>query len=411
MTNSLRRLSFVRSRPTLGLMQKHWTHSSNGNNRIQNNRNSFYCHDLIYEFIEVENKKPNDLQLGFGRHFSDHMFDVTWTLEKGWAKPRICPIHNIVLHSAAKVYHYGQALFEGMKAYHGPDGEIRLFRPDLNLERMVTSAVSLGLPSFDPNELRECIIRLIDVDRKWVPKSPSTSLYIRPTFMGTEPTLGLATSNQALLYVITSPVGLYYGTDAAKPVSLFADSNFVRAWPGGSGDKKVASNYAPTLNVQKEATSFGMDQVLWLFGPDQRLTEVGAMNVFVLIRNKDGEMELITPPLTGLILPGITRRSVLELAREWNDFKVSEREITMNDLREMVKEDRVVEMFGTGTAAIVTPIDRILHRQNNDKEMLMIPTMESEVRFYARILKTLMDIQHGVVEHPWSLVVKRYQKR
>ncbi|XP_003736975.1 branched-chain-amino-acid aminotransferase, cytosolic [Galendromus occidentalis] len=368
-------------------------------------------HTFVHDDLDIEiqpphlrQKKPESAALQFGKHFADHMFESYWTRDSGWSQPKICPVHALQMHPAAKVLHYAQELFEGMKAFRGQDGRVRLFRPELNMERLLNSAERLGLPTFDPQEFLKCLMRLVEIDRDWVPSTPMSSLYIRPTFFGVEPTLGVARSSEAFLYVITGPVGAYYAT-GVKPVSLLADPQYVRAWPGGTGDKKLGCNYAPTLAVQKEADSLGLQQVLWLFGPDQQITEVGAMNIFVFLRSKDGEPELVTPPLSGIILPGIVRRSVLDMTRDWNLFKVSERPICMSELREALDEGRVMEMFGCGTACSISPIGRIYHRQNGHADDLLIPTMQSEWQLHARIMETLTNIQYGVVDHPWSLEI------
>ncbi|XP_022653815.1 branched-chain-amino-acid aminotransferase, cytosolic-like isoform X2 [Varroa destructor] len=368
-------------------------------------------HTFVYDNLDIElqpthlrQRKPETAGLQFGKHFADHMFESYWRRDSGWSQPKICPVHALQMHPAAKVLHYAQELFEGMKAYRGHDGKIRLFRPELNVQRLLASAKRLGLPAFDPQEFLRCLVRLVDVDRDWVPTSPLSALYIRPTFFGVEPTLGVHRSSEAFLYVITGPVGGYYNT-RSRGVSLLADPQYVRAWPGGTGDKKLGCNYAPTLAVQREAERLGLEQVLWLFGPEQQITEVGAMNVFVFLRNRDGEPELITPPLSGIILPGITRRSVLDLVRQWNEFKVTERTITIFELREALNEGRVLEMFGSGTAVLISPVERIVHRQNNRCEDLYIPTMQNEWQLHARITRKLQDIQRGVIDHPWALEI------
>lgn len=329
---------------------------------------------------------------------TDHMFEVEWNFDKGWGTPKIVPIHNLSLHPASKVLHYATELFEGLKAYRGVDGKIRLFRPDMNMKRMLASAERTDLPLFDGNELIKCMKKLISIDQEWVPYSDSCSLYVRPTLIGTEPSLGVATSKKALLFVLIGPVGPYFAT-GVKPVSLLADPKYVRAWPGGCGDKKMGSNYAPTLYVQKQAESKQMQQVLWLFGSDHHITEVGAMNIFVYLINDNGEKELVTPPLDGLILPGVTRNSLLELARDWSSFKVSERRITMHEVVKALSENRLLEIFGAGTACVVCPV-RLIHYLGKDYS---IPTMEHKEPITMRFLKELTDIQYGRTSHPWAV--------
>ncbi|OQR72297.1 branched-chain-amino-acid aminotransferase [Tropilaelaps mercedesae] len=290
--------------------------------------------------------KPDAANIDFGKTFSDHMLECSWTDSTG-------------------------ATFEGMKAYRASDSRILLFRPELNIERLLDSAERLGLPTFDGQEYLRCLKRLISIDREWVPDIPMTALYIRPTYLG--------------------PMQPYY--TSAKPLSLLADPQYVRAWPGGTGDKKLGCNYAPTLRIHRDAQGLGTQQVLWLFGEDQQITEAGAMSVFVLLQDKNGEPELVTPPLNSLILPGITRRSIAELAREWKKCRVSERRITMFELREASAKGRLLEVFGTGTACIVSPIDRIVHRQKNRSEELHVPTMESKYQVHAQLLQAMLDIQ------------------
>ncbi|CAG2119390.1 unnamed protein product, partial [Medioppia subpectinata] len=271
----------------------------------------FKSSDLeIHECKTNERKvKPEWNDLPFGKSFNDHMLEVNWNIDKGWSKPLIGPIHNLSLHPSAKVLHYAQELFEGMKAFRGVDGKIRIFRPDMNMKRMKTSAERMSLPDFDGNELIECLKKLIKIDVDWVPPyETGASLYIRPTFIGTEAALGVHSSQDALLYIICGPVGSYFKGKTAKPIALLADPKFVRAWPGGVGDKKVGANYSSTLALQNVAEDKGCQQVLWLFGDDHQLTEVGAMNLFVFLINEKGEKELVTPPIkSGLILPGVTR--------------------------------------------------------------------------------------------------------
>lgn len=346
--------------------------------------------------------KPDVDALAFGKHFTDHMLKVFYHRSLGgWQKPEITPLENLVLHPAAKVLHYAVELFEGMKAYRGVDGKIRIFRPDMNMHRMNHSAKRSGLPTFYNNELIKCLCRLVSIDQEWVPHTEAASLYLRPTLIGIDPTLGVASSDSALLYTILSPVGDYFKAGSNGAVSLLADPRYVRAWPGGVGDRKMGSNYAPTIHVQKEAASKGLQQVLWLYGEDHQLTEVGTMNIFMFYINDQGEKELITPDLNGLILPGITRDSILTLARQWGRFKVREGKFTMPLIKQLLKEDRLLELFGAGTACVVSPVERINYMGEN----LFIPTMEHAKPVFDEIKTTLTDIQYGKVDHPWAVVI------
>lgn len=366
-----------------------------------NTHQYFKSSDLSIQECKPNERKPKPewSKLLFGKSFNDHMFEVHWNQDKGWGQPLICPVHNFSLHPSAKVFHYAQELFEGIKAFHGIDGKIRIFRPDMNMKRMRASAERISLPDFDANELIECLKKLIRIDAEWVPPyGTEASLYIRPTYIGTEAALGVTSSKDAILYIICSPVGPYFGNSAVKPISLLADPKFVRAWPGGVGDKKLGSNYAPTLVVQKLAEKLGFQQVLWLYGDDHQLTEVGTMNIFVFLINDKGEKELVTPPLKeGIILPGVTRLSLLELSKLWNEFKVTERHINMAEVKQLIKENRLLEMFGAGTACIVCPIGRIKY-MNED---IIIPTLPEAQSLQMRLFNSLRDIQYGRVAHDW----------
>jgi len=349
--------------------------------------------------------KPEADDLKFGKHFTDHMLRIEYHRRLGgWQAPTITPLESLVLHPAAKVFHYALELFEGMKAYRGVDGRIRLFRPEMNMHRMNLTAKRSGLPSFDAEEAIKCLSRLVQIDQEWVPHTESASLYLRPTLIGIEPTLGVASSESALMYTILSPVGSYFdkvGSEKERGVSLLADPQFVRAWPGGCGDRKMGSNYAPTIRVQKEAIRNGLEQVLWLYGEDHQVTEVGTMNIFMYFINDLGERELITPPLNGLILPGITRDSIIRLTLEKGDVRVTQGKITMGMVKKLLQQGRLLEMFGSGTACIVSPVERI-HYMGED---LMIPTMEQDNAMFRWVLKTLTDIQYGKIEHPWARVI------
>ena len=381
---------------------------------------SFRASDLmIFKCSPNElSQRPRVDELLFGHTFTDHMLRVDWDDENGWSAPLISKVHNLEMHPGAKVLHYAQAAFEGAKAHRGHDNKIRFFRLDQNARRLLNSARRLSLPEFDGDELIKCIHKLVQLDQNWIPEARNSkqfvSLYVRPTIMGVEPSLGVAGSRKAMLYVLLSPVGPYFKT-GFRPVSLYADPKFVRAWPGGAGNTKLGSNYAPTIMVQKQAEKYGLQQVLWLYGDDMKLTEVGTMNVFATVRpHKDdnsGKVHLITPPLNdGLILPGITRDSILELASQWPDVICEERYLTIGELRQLVHENRLVEMFGAGTACVVCPISSI---QVKDGERINIPFSDitrpeesdgnnSPKSLTRRILKAITDIQYGRVPHRWA---------
>jgi len=310
------------------------------------------------------------------------------------------------------VFHYAQCLFEGLKAYKTKDGKIAVFRPNLNMARMNRSAQRLALPTFDGAALLDLIKQLIRLDRHWVPQEKGYSLYIRPVMIGTQNTIGISPPDSALLFVICSPVGPYY-KDGFKPVALHGTTEHVRAYPGGMGEYKVGANYAAAVFPQKMASELGYVQNLWLHGPEHNLTEVGTMNLFVVFRQEDGSLELVTPPLDGMILPGVTRDSVLSLARSHaagtlripkltSKLSVSERGVTMREVCEAVQSGRLVEMFGTGTAAIISPVNRIGYQGQN----VNIPVEEDGMGPVSRPLWTeLMGRQTGEIESDWSVVI------
>lgn len=351
---------------------------------------------------QLQPKPDSDEALGFGKVFTDHMLKIYYHRSLGgWQRPEITPLENLVVHPAAKVLHYAVELFEGMKAYRGVDGRIRMFRPNMNMNRMNHAAKRSGLPTFEGEEFVKCLSHLISIDSEWVPHTEAASLYIRPTLIGIDPTLGVASSDSALLYTILSPVGSYFKANSDGAISLLADPRFTRAWPGGVGNRKMGSNYAPTIYVQKEAAEKGLQQVLWLYGEDHQLTEVGTMNIFMFYANEKGEKVLVTPPLNGLILPGITRDSILTIAKQWGQFEVREEVITMPEVCELLNQGRLFELFGTGTACVVSPINRMNYMGTD----LYIPTMEQEKPIYEAIRDTLTGIQYGKIEHPWAVTI------
>lgn len=353
----------------------------------------------------IQTTKPGSIpasdNLVFGETFSDHMLSVSWDVEKGWKTPVVKPFENLSLHPAVCALHYGVELFEGLKAFYGVDGKIRLFRPIENMHRLNNSAKILSLPQVDPQELLECVKELIRVDREWVPKASESSLYVRPTFIGTQESLGVKVTNKALLYIITCPVGPYFSTGLFSPVSLYANPRYVRSWFGGTGDAKIGGNYGPTIRVANKANAIGLSQVLWLYGPEHMITEVGTMNVFVHWINEYGEPEIATPPLDGLILPGVVRNSLIELFREWGTHKVVERNITMNQLLSALREERLKEVFGSGTACVVCPVNAIQYLD----EKLHIPTMDTGAEVAKRAYEELNDIQYGRRDHPWTVMI------
>lgn len=359
------------------------------------------------EITKAENLKPmlpND-QLVFGKTFTDHMLEIEWTKAEGWGTPKISPYHSLSLDPSAVVFHYAFELFEGMKAFRDAEGKIRLFRPDMNMIRMNKSAARITLPAFEDEELIKLIEKFVLVDERFVPKGEGYSLYLRPTLIGTTASLGVSAPDRALLYVIASPVGPYYAT-GFKPVSLEASENLVRAWPGGVGDKKLGANYAPCIKPQLEAAARGHQQNLWLFGEEGYVTEVGTMNAFFVFE-KDGKKELVTAPLDGTILEGVTRDSILELCRERlpsSEWTISERLFTIKEVKENADAGKLVEAFGAGTAAIVSPIGNISWKGNEIK----VPVgSEGTGELTKTVLDWIMGIQYGKETFKnWSRVVQ-----
>lgn len=350
------------------------------------------------------NRPPKE-QLLFGTTMSDHMLTIEWNKQVGWESPKIVPYQNLSISPAASCLHYGLQCFEGLKAYKSlTDDSIRLFRPDKNMERLSNSMARLQMPGydFDREELIQCMAELVQLDERWIPQGEGYSLYLRPTVIATHKFLGLAAPDSLLLYVITSPVGPYYKS-GFNPIRLTADTNYVRAWPGGTGNSKVGGNYAPTMKPAADAAKNGYSQILWLFGESDEVTEVGAMNVFFFIINKETRRpELVTAPLTrGDILPGVTRASVLELCRSWGDFDVSERYPTMPEIQEAADDNRLLEAFGAGTAAVVTPISCIQYKGKD----IDIPAVGKLTR---RIWDEITGIQYGKKQGPpgWSVKVE-----
>jgi len=299
-----------------------------------------------------------------------------------------------------------------MKAYRDESGKVTLFRPDMNMKRMNDSAQRVALPTFNGDGLLECIKELIRLDKNWVPKESGHSLYVRPTLIGNQAAIGVGPPTDALLFVICCPVGPYY-PQGFKPVALYGTTEYIRAAPGGTGAFKLGANYAPAVVAQREAAKLGYVQNLWLHGPEHYLTEVGTMNLFVVFKRTDGGVELVTPPLDGMILPGVTRDSVLALARSHiskaitipdlpSNLTVSERPVTMAEVKAAAAEGRLVELFGAGTAAVISPVDRIGYLG----EDVLIPTGKDGMGPISKpIWEELVGRQTGAIESDWSVLV------
>ena len=348
-------------------------------------------------FIKNEElkEKPKSDNLPFGKYFTDHMFIYDYTEEKGWFNPRIVPYQPLVLDPAAMIFHYGQTIFEGLKAYRTPKGRIQLFRPDKNMERLNRSNRRMCIPEINEQFAIQAIKQLVHIEEAWVPDAPGTSLYIRPFIIATEPYLGVRPSKSYQFIVILSPVGAYYES-GINPVKIAVENEYVRAVKGGTGEAKTAGNYASSLIAQEIADKQGYEQVLWLDGLEKNyIEEVGRMNVFFKINGK-----VITPALNGSILEGVTRNSVIQLLKHW-DIPVDETKISMEELYQHYQHGELEEAFGSGTAAVISPIGELAW---DDKQMILNNGETGEIA--SRLYQTLTGIQYGTVKDPFNWVVK-----
>ncbi|MDR1755334.1 MAG: branched-chain amino acid aminotransferase [Eubacterium sp.] len=292
----------------------------------------------------------DDSKLGFGRVFSDHMFIMPYDRENGWHNAEIKPFGDISLSPAAMVLHYGQEIFEGLKAYRTASGDIQLFRPEKNFERLNVSAKRLVIPEIPVEDAMQALTELVKLDKDWVPHSDGASLYIRPFVFAVDPFVGVRPGDYYYFIIITSPSGPYYST-GLSPVGIYVEENYVRAVKGGMGYTKTGGNYAASLAGQDEAHKQNFSQVLWLDGVERKyVEEVGAMNIFFVIDD-----EIITPVLEGSVLPGITRISAIELCKKWG-YKVTERKISIEEIARAHNGGALKEVFGTGTAAVISPV-------------------------------------------------------
>lgn len=309
--------------------------------------------DIQVQMRESKLKKPNGENLEFGKKFTDHMFIADYSAEKGWHDPRIVPYEPLTLDPAAIIFHYGQTVFEGLKAYLSKEGKVLLFRPEENMKRLNRSCERLSMPPVDEDFALQALMKLLEIEKDWIPSAEGTSLYIRPFIIATEPYLGVAPSTEYKFIIILSPVGSYY-KEGIHPVRILVENEYVRAVKGGTGTAKTAGNYAASLKAQETAEKEGFAQVLWLDGVEKKyVEEVGSMNVFFKIGD-----EIITPALNGSILAGITRKSILELLNHW-EMPVVERKISMEEIEAAHASGELKEAFGTGTAAVISPISEL----------------------------------------------------
>jgi branched-chain amino acid aminotransferase len=351
--------------------------------------------EIRVELTKNPKSKPNPDKLGFGNHFSDHMFIMDYTEGKGWHDARIVPYGPISYEPSIMVFHYGQSIFEGLKAYRTENGQIVLFRPDENMKRLNASCDRLCIPGIDEEFAIKALKQLINIDIDWVPENEGTSLYIRPFIIATDPFLGVRPSFTYQFIIITGPVGAYY-KEGLNPVKIYVETDFVRAVIGGLGQAKASANYAASLKAQEVAKEKGYSQVLWLDGIEKKyIEEVGTMNVFFVIGD-----EVVTPVLNGSILPGITRKSCIDLLRHWG-LKVSERKISMEEIFEANETGKLKEAFGTGTAAVISPIGELIW---NDKKLILSNGKIGELS--QKLYDNLTAIQYTKIPDPFNWVIK-----
>ncbi len=337
--------------------------------------------------------------LGFGKIFTDHIFEMNYHPESGWHNPTIQPIYKLSMHPATMFIHYGQAVFEGLKAFKQENGEVVTFRADRHIARLNNSCRRICIPELDENFVLEALKELINIDKDWIPVKRGESLYIRPFIYGTDPFLGVRPSKSFKLIILLSPVGAYY-PEGFKPVKILVTDEYVRAVRKGLGDCKTPANYAASLLAGENALKKGFTQVLWLDGIKQKyIEEVGTMNIFIQLKD-----EIVTPKLNGSILPGITRLSVIELLKEWN-MNIVEREISIDEVIEAYDNGNLLSIFGTGTAAIISSVGLLKYK---DREIIITSgkTHELDIKLFDEIT----SIQYGLKEDKHNWLIKVEQK-
>ena len=345
---------------------------------------------------EAKKKKYTDeSQLGFGKIFTDRLFIAEWKVGQGWVDARIEPYAPFSLDPACTVLHYAQEIFEGLKAYRWKDGSVALFRPEMNARRFNLSADRMCMPEVPEELFLEGVCELVRQDSDWIPTSPGTSLYIRPTMIAVDPYLGVKPADHYYFYVILSPVGAYYA-GGFNPVKIMVEDKYVRAVPGGTGEAKTGGNYASSLKSGMEAKLKGFDQVLWLDGMERRyIEEVGAMNMFFAYGDR-----VVTAPLEGTILNGVTRNSVITLAAELG-FSVEERKVDIDTIMADIKTGKITEAFGSGTAAVITPVGTLCYKDEN-----VIIGNGGVGRLTQKLYDTLTGIQTGEIADKFGWVRK-----
>lgn len=351
--------------------------------------------DIRIERTKEPKDKPNVTNLGFGKHFTDHMFIMDYNPTDGWNQARIVPYQPLELNPSSLVFHYGQEMFEGLKAYRAEDDRLLLFRPEENGIRINTTNDRICMPYLPVEDFVEAVKKVVEVDEDWVPKEEGTSLYIRPFVIATDTFLGVRPSETYKFIIILSPVGSYYA-EGINPTKIWVEEEYVRAAVGGVGFAKTGGNYAASLRAQLKAKEKGYAQVLWLDAKDRcYIEEVGTSNVFFKIKGK-----IITPSLSGSILPGITRKSVLELLKDWG-YEVEERKISIDEIIGAHKDGTLEEAFGTGTAAVISPIGELRYKEH----AMVIHNMETG-ELSKRIYDEVTGIQQGRKEDKYNWTTK-----
>jgi len=353
---------------------------------------------IQYNIKERKSKVVLPESLGFGKIFTDHMFEMDYNEKEGWQNPTIRPVEDLPVHPASMFIHYGQAVFEGLKAFKQQSGDIVLFRADKHFERLNNSSRKICIPEIDVDFALEALKELINIDKDWIPTKHGESLYIRPFIYGMDPFLGVKPAKEYKFILLLSPVGAYY-PEGFKPVKILVTDEYVRAVRKGLGDCKTPANYAASLLAGQSAVKKGFTQVLWLDGVEQKyIEEVGTMNIFINLKN-----EIVTPKLNGSILPGITRRSVIEILKEWK-MNIVEREISIDEVVNAYDKGELIGVFGTGTAAIISPVGWLTFK---DKVMVLNDGKPGEPDM--KLFDEITSIHYGLKEdtHNWLIQVEQ----
>jgi len=353
---------------------------------------------IQFEIKERKTRVVLPEPLGFGKYFTDHVFEMDYNQKDGWHNPVIHPVEDLAVHPASMFIHYGQAVFEGLKAFRQDSGDIVIFRPDKHFERLNNSSRRVCIPEIDEDFAIEALKELINIEKDWIPAKHGESLYIRPFIYGTDPFLGVKPAKEYKFILLLSPVGAYY-PEGFKPVKILVTDEYVRAVRKGLGDCKTPANYAASLLAGEEAINKGFTQVLWLDGVEQKyIEEVGTMNIFINLKN-----EIVTPKLNGSILPGVTRRSVIEILKEWKMIIV-ERPITIDEVVDAYDKGNLNGVFGTGTAAIISSVGWLTYK---NKQMTFNDGEPGELDL--KLFKELTSIHHGLKEdtHNWLTSVEQ----